>query len=110
MTGYTTYLLKKEAKSLKTIVIDRKFEEMLISAVRYALGKKAYIVDDTVNYVMAILPYLSDRCKRTIERDVDNFLRGLSEIQFFAGDVMEENSYKIWSALLDAIQIERRTV
>ena len=44
------------------MVLDRNLEEMLISAERYACGRKTYIVHDTVTYILGLLPFLSDWC------------------------------------------------
>lgn len=45
-----------------------EYEHMLISAVRYALGRRTYIVGLTVNYVIKELPRLSDSCKKNNAR------------------------------------------
>ena len=44
------------------MVLDRNLEEMLISAERYACGRRTYIVHDTVTYILGLLPFLSDWC------------------------------------------------
>lgn len=41
-----------------TIPASDRFSEMMVSAVRYALGRRTYIVHDTVNYIKSVLPYL----------------------------------------------------
>lgn len=55
---------------IHTTPIDDSFEEMLISAVRYALGRRTYIVSATVQYVKSHLPKLSDRTLQILERDI----------------------------------------
>lgn len=47
------------------------YEHMLISAVRYALGRRTYIVDITVNYIIEEVPKLSDKCKRIMIQDIE---------------------------------------
>ena len=46
------------------------YEHMLISALRYALGRRTYIVELTVNYIIKEMPTLSDQCKATMINDI----------------------------------------
>lgn len=48
------------------------YEHIVISAVRYALGRKTYIVELTVNYVLEEIENdeLSDRCLDVIRKDI----------------------------------------
>lgn len=48
------------------------YEHMLISALRYALGRRTYIVETTVNYILSELPKLSDSCKQVMIDDIEN--------------------------------------
>ena len=48
------------------------FEHMMISALRYALGRKTYIVGITVNYILSVFPKLSDPCKHVMIDDIEN--------------------------------------
>ena len=78
------------------VPIDRDFEDMLLSAVRYALGRQTCITSITSKYVTRLLPYLSDRAicmiLHNIEKaddlgnpiiDAPNWLR-------LAGDIRDE--------------------
>ena len=56
----------------KQAPINDKFEEMMISAVRYALGRMTYIVQDTTDYITAFAPDLSTRTLQIILRDIDD--------------------------------------
>lgn len=47
------------------------YEHMLISALRYALGRRTYIVELTVNYIIAELPKLSNFCKKIMIDDIE---------------------------------------
>lgn len=51
-----------------------KEEQMYISAVRYALGRRTYIVSDTVNFMMD--QRLSSHCKRIMQDDIETALKG----------------------------------
>lgn len=42
------------------IPLDDDFEQILISAERQALGRMTYLVEMTVNYIMQLIPRLSD--------------------------------------------------
>ena len=71
------------------------YEQIVISAVRYALGKKTYMVELTVNYVMQEIEYdkLSDECLIIIRRDIKN-----------AEDYGMECDKKQWLKLLNRIE------
>lgn len=48
-------------------------EQILISAVRYALGRKTYIVGITTGYVkMKLEEGLSEQCKAVMIRDIED--------------------------------------
>lgn len=48
------------------------YEQIVISAVRYAIGRMTYIVEITVNYIMQQIEddKLSDRCLGLIRDDI----------------------------------------
>lgn len=48
------------------------YEHIVISAVRYALGRRTYIVELTVNYILEEIEndQLSDRCLDVIRKDI----------------------------------------
>lgn len=48
------------------------YEHIVISAVRYALGRMTYIVEITVNYIMQLIEddKLSDQCLGIIRKDI----------------------------------------
>ena len=48
------------------------YEHMLISALRYALGKRTYIVELTCKYIEQQIPMLSDHCKDVIIKDIES--------------------------------------
>jgi hypothetical protein len=49
---------------------DERFGEMLNSALRYALGRMTYIVQDTADYIRTLIPYLDSRTLYIMERDI----------------------------------------
>lgn len=69
-------------------------EQIWISAVRYALGRRTYIVKVTVDYMIERIPIMSPGCKRIIMRDIeDQVKRGL-------GDECDKDD---WMRLMSAI-------
>lgn len=74
------------------------YEQIIISAERYALGRMTYIVEITVNYILKDIEEskLSDICLNVIEEDIKNakFLKKL-------GMKCDE---KMWLKLLDKIE------
>ena len=56
-----------------------KHEHILISAVRCALGRRTYIVELTVDYVIEELPKLSDRCKGIMIEDIEKPIGGYGD-------------------------------
>ena len=47
------------------------YEQILISALRYALGRRTYIVGMTAEYIENELPKLSDQCKAIMIEDIE---------------------------------------
>ncbi len=74
-------------------------EQMLVSAVRYALGRATYIVSATVRETIRVWPHLSENARRVIEEDVqeafDNRRTGM--------DCDSEQ----WQRLLDLAEADR---
>lgn len=48
------------------------YEHMLISALRYALGRRTYIVELTCKYIEKQIPMMSDRCKEIMIKDIES--------------------------------------
>lgn len=72
------------------------YETILISAVRYALGRRTYVVGITTDYVARQLPKLSDSCIKIITDDIKNPLGGY-------GDPWDERE---WMCLLEQLEEE----
>ena len=69
------------------------YEQMLISALRYALGRRTYIVEITVNFIISELHSLSDYCKNIMVRDIET-----------AYSYGYECDKKDWMRLLEALE------
>lgn len=72
-----------------TVPIGRKFESMLISAERYACGRRTYIVSDTVEYITSLLPKLSDWC-------ISVFLEDMQSNLDMENRISSRNSTAVW--------------
>lgn len=72
------------------------YEQMIVSAVRYALGRMTYIVEITVNYILQEIEddKLSDRCLSQIRDDIKE-----------AKDYGMECDKKLWLKLLNTIEV-----
>ena len=80
----------------KSVAIDETFEQMMISSVRYALGRMSYIVRITVEYILWILPNLSDWCIDVMKKDID--------AQFRTGNVGMECDMRDWLRLRNVMK------
>lgn len=71
------------------------YEQIIISAERYALGRKTYIVELTVNYILQEIEEdkLSDSCLNVIRKDIKE-----------AKDYGMECDQKQWLKLLKRIE------
>ena len=71
------------------------YEQIIISAERYALGRMTYIVEITTNYISKEIRRgkLSKSCLKIIERDIED-----------AKDLGMECDKKCWIKLLDRIE------
>ena len=78
-------------------------EQMLISAVRYALGRQSYIVGDTCRFVANIKDKLSQNCIAIIIRDIEEELERYHRSGFPLGMDCDE---KNWVELLRILKEE----
>ncbi|MGN0693748.1 MAG: hypothetical protein ACI4LK_02415 [Lentihominibacter sp.] len=65
------------------------YEQMLVSALRYALGRRTYIVDLTVEYILNELPELSEHCINVMIQDIKE------QERFGYGDPCDESDWKV---------------
>lgn len=77
------------------VPIDDMFGEMMNWAVRYALGRRTYAASDTVQYIIPLVPKLSDKTLWCIQNDI------LGATSY--GDEYDEIQ---WMRLLDKVEAE----
>lgn len=82
------------------MVADR--EQMMISAMRYALGRRTYIVGFTCDYIKRYIPDLSHNCKCIMIRDI-------KEQERFGG-YGDECDKKDWMDLLEKLEEQHETI
>jgi len=85
----------------KTIPLDDNFEQILISALRYALGRNSYIVKMTAEYISKFIPDLSNQPLLVMGRDLRNEL--YHPDGHWAFSMMDIHT---WSELLGKIEEE----
>lgn len=79
----------------------RPEEIMLISAVRYALGRMSYIVSVTCNFVASIRKKLSPNCIAIIIRDIEEAFEMYHRTGHLVGMECDE---KDWYRLLEVLK------
>ena len=78
-------------------------EQMLISAVRYALGRLSYIVGVTCDYVASIRTKLSRQCIYILIRDIEEEIERYHKLGKICGmDCDEADWYKLLEKLKEA--------
>lgn len=77
---------------MKPVMVD---DALLLSAVRYALGRQTYIVGETVREVLAVWPSLSHVRRRQIRHEVYEALKQEGPLAVSPIDRAE------WQRLLD---------
>lgn len=94
---------------MEKVDVNRDFESMLISAERYACGRRSYIVSDCVNYITAMLPKLSDWCVRVLAFDLKSSFEQADRAHKpeYLGDKCDQDAWKRMLAILTD-EIERR--
>lgn len=76
-------------------------EQMLISAVRYAIGRQSYIVSDTCNFVKDIKEKLSVNCLNIIIKDIEETIEMYHRANITCSMEMDE---RCWANLLNILK------
>ena len=89
------------------IPLDKDLEEMLISAERYAVGRRTYIVDATAGYILLLLPHLSEWCISVMQHDMISELDLAKRMQSYKcfGD---PSDYRTWMKFKEALDEEMK--
>lgn len=103
--------MKRLSANKETVLaLDRNFEEMLISAERYACGRRTYIVHDTVTYILGLLPFLSDWCVGVMLDDMKGRFMIASRVDglFSFGDPCDRQDWEYFYERLKCEQARRK--
>lgn len=98
---------------MEKLNLTKNLEHMLIGAERYAFGRRTYIVSVTVDYLIMILPSLSDWCIGVMRQDMKSNRdlatgHGQHDLEArFYGDACDMRDWMRFEAALD-IEAKRR--
>lgn len=84
---------------------------MLISAERYACGRRTYIVKETVDYILSLLPNLSDWCITVMQNDMKSEfdMAERSGLKDMLGDPCDYKQWVKFRAALNEEMTRRKT-
>ena len=82
------------------VVVSQDFELMMISALRYAIGRYTYMPSVTIEYIRYLIPQLSAKTLFVMKRDIDE------EIEHCERMGRELYMDKEWAKLAEEIGIE----
>lgn len=97
-------------KKLKeSVPLTQHFEQMIISAERYAFGRRTYIVGDTCDYIIHLLPRLSDWCLGVMFEDFKSETERsgrIGKLDNWGDDCDRRKWVELWKKLTE--EIDRR--
>lgn len=91
--------IKKTGGIIMTIQEPRVFQDMMISALRYALGRKSYITEETANFIKEYPNLIDSRVKQVMIKDIEEYEDCRNT--YYNDD---ECDYKIWLDLKDWLE------
>ena len=80
-------------------ICDSDFRLILLSAMRYAMGRKTHMPSVIADYIKRHLPHLDDKFLTLAADDIRQHLEDYAE---------HEPSLNLWRDLLDALETEQR--
>lgn len=99
---------KNQGEIAAFVQIDEDFGDILLSSVRYGMGRRTTFPGTAVSFIKPLLPYLSNRVIKVMERDIRE--RGEDPLYKDApyGDLSIDAP--VWLDLLDSLrkEIKRR--
>lgn len=61
------------------IEIDRDLKDMIVSALRYSIGRKTYITEETCSYIKNHPELIDERVKMVMLKDLEDIYRYYNE-------------------------------
>ena len=80
-------------------ISDSDFRLILLSAMRYAMGRKPHMPSVIADYIKSHLPHLDDKFLTLAADDIQRYLEDYAE---------HESNPDLWQNLLDALETEQR--
>ena len=80
-------------------IFDPDFRLILLSAMRYAMGRKTHMPSVIADYIKRHLPHLDDKFLTLAADDIQRYLEDYAE---------HESNPDLWQNLLDALETEQR--
>ena len=82
------------------VAVTQDFELMMISALRYAIGRYTYMPSVTIDYIRYLIPQLSAKTLYVMKRDIDEEIARYTR--------MERELYMAdeWAKLAEEIRVE----
>ena len=82
------------------VAVTQDFELMMISALRYAIGRYTYMPSVTIDYIRYLIPQLSAKTLYVMKRDIDEEIARYTRMErelYMADD---------WAKLAEEIRVE----
>ncbi len=89
-----------EVKVHGWVCVTQDFELMMISALRYAIGRYTYMPSVTIEYIRYLIPQLSAKTLFVMKRDIDE------EVERYQRMERELYMDKEWQKLAEDINME----
>ena len=89
-----------EVKVHGWVMVTQDFELMMISALRYAIGRYTYMPSVTIEYIRYLIPQLSAKTLFVMKRDIDE------EVERYQRMERELYMDKEWQKLAEDINTE----
>ena len=90
----------KKPKVHGWVTITQDFELMMISALRYAIGRYTYMPGITIDYIRYLIPQLSAKTLFIMQRDIEE------EVERYQRIERELYMAKEWQKLAEEMRIE----
>ncbi len=84
------------------IQIDNDLKDIVISALRYALGRKTYITHLTANYIMGHPELIDERVRKVMLNDLRRYFDQREEHLIYD----DKCDYRAWTILRDWLEEE----
>lgn len=82
------------------IQIDRELKDIVISALRYVIGRKTYVTDETCDYIKSHPELIDKRIKKVMLKDLEK----INDI--YNDDEFDYHTFKIFAEWLKDLEVE----